>query len=94
MTEQQSEIGLEQEIKNYKNKAKELTGKAREKYLENVNDIKEMAKLVGGEVSVRSKELVDHLDEYIEENPKKAALWGVGIGVGVGIIISSLFRRN
>ena len=94
MSAQQSELGLEQEIKNYKNKAKELTTKAREKYLENVNDIKEMAKLVGGEASVRAKELVDHVDEYIEENPKKAALWGVGIGIGIGIIVTSLLRRD
>ncbi|PJE02782.1 MAG: hypothetical protein CK427_06910 [Leptospira sp.] len=94
MSTQQSEIGLEQEIKNYKSKAKELTNKAREKYLENINDIKEMAKLVGGEASVRAKELIDHVDEFIEENPKKAALWGFGIGVGVGVILTSLLKRD
>lgn len=85
---------LEQEIKNYKIKAKELTGKAREKYLENVNDIREMAKLVGGEASIRAKELVDHVEEYAETHPKKAALWGVGIGVGIGLILSAILRRD
>lgn len=85
---------IEQEIQNYKAKAKELTDKAREKYLENVNDIREMAKLVGGEASIRAKELVDHVDEYVETHPKKAALWGVGIGVGIGLLLSALLRRD
>lgn len=85
---------LEQEIKTYKNKAKELTEKAREKYLENINDIKEMAKLVGGEASVRTRELIDHVEEYIETHPKKSALIGLGIGVGIGIILSALIRRD
>ena len=53
-----------------------------------------MAKLLGGEASVRAKELVEHVDEYIEENPKKAALWGFGIGVGVGLVISAILRRD
>ena len=85
---------LEQEIKNYKNKAKELKDKAREKYLENVNDVRDMARMIGGEASVRAKELVDHVEEYVEENPKKAVLWGVGLGVGVGIILTALLRRD
>jgi ElaB protein len=85
---------LEQEIKNYKSKAKELTEKAREKYLENVNDVREMAKLLGGEASVRAKELADHVDEYIEEHPRKAALWGLGIGVGLGLVLGAILRRD
>lgn len=85
---------LEQEIKNYKSKAKELTEKAREKYLENVNDIREMAKLVGGEASIRAKELVEHVDEYVETHPKKSALIGMGIGVGIGVILTALLRRD
>lgn len=85
---------LEDEIQNYKSKAKELTEKAREKYLENVNDIREMAKLVGGEASIRAKELVDHVDEYVETHPKKSALIGVGVGIGIGIILSAMLRRD
>ncbi len=90
----ETEATLDEEIRNYKIKAKELTEKAREKYLENINDIRETAKLVGGEVSIRAKELVDHIDEYVETHPKKSALIGLGIGVGIGIILSALLRRD
>ncbi|EPG72663.1 PF05957 family protein [Leptospira broomii serovar Hurstbridge str. 5399] len=85
---------LNEELESLKEKAKKITGKAREEYLEHVSDLKERLKQVTGETSERAKQIIDQTGVYIKENPQKATLIGLGVGVGLGLIIGLLIRRK
>lgn len=85
---------LSEELQNLKNKAKKITGKAREEYLEHVSDLKEKLKQVTGETSEKAKQIIDQTGTYIKENPQKATLISLGVGVGLGLVIGLLLRRK
>ncbi|TGK38355.1 DUF883 family protein [Leptospira gomenensis] len=85
---------LNEEVESLKDKAKRITGKAREEYLEHVSDLKEKIKHISGETSEKAKQIIDETGAYIKENPQKAALIGLGVGVGVGLLIGMLIRRK
>ncbi|PJZ70769.1 hypothetical protein CH373_07590 [Leptospira perolatii] len=85
---------ISEEIESLKDKAKKITGKARDEYLEHVSDLKEKLKKVTGETSEKAKQIIDQTGVYIKENPQKATLIGLGVGVGIGILIGMLIRRK
>ncbi|MGJ4789231.1 DUF883 family protein [Leptospira koniambonensis] len=85
---------LSEELQILKDKAKQITGKAREEYLEHVSDLKEKLKQVTGETSEKAKQIIDQTGTYIKENPQKATLIGLGVGVGIGMIVGMLIGRR
>lgn len=85
---------LEKEIEQLEQESKIINQKARANYLEQVSDIKERVKQIGEEASTKAKQIVDRVGEYINENPQKSALIGLGIGVGLGIILGLLIRKR
>lgn len=82
------------EIESRKHQAKLIKDRAREKYLEQVSDLKERIKQFGGEAGEKAKQVIDNAGEYIKENPQKSALIGLSVGVGLGILIGMLIRRK
>lgn len=85
---------LEKEIAQLELESKIINQKARANYLEQVSDIKERVKQIGDEASQKAKQVVDRVGEYINQNPQKAALIGLGIGVGLGLVLGLLVRRR
>ncbi|EKO15213.1 DUF883 family protein [Leptospira kirschneri] len=83
-----------EEVESLKDKAKKITGKAREEYLEHVSDFKEKIKQISGDTSERAKQIIDETGAYIKENPQKAALIGLGVGLGIGLLVGMLIRRK
>lgn len=82
------------EIKKSKSNSKIIEERAREKYLEQVSDIKERIKQIGGEAGEKAKQIIDNTGEYIKENPQKSALIGLSVGIGIGVLIGLLIRRK
>ncbi len=82
------------EVKTRQHEAKLIKDRAREKYLEQVSDLKERIKQFGGEAGEKAKQVIDSAGEYIKENPQKSALIGLSVGVGLGVIIGMLIRRK
>jgi len=85
---------FQQEIKKSKSDAKIIKERAREKYLEQISDIKERIKQIGGEAGEKAKQILDNTGEYIKENPQKSALIGLSIGIGIGVLLGMLIRRK
>ena len=85
---------LETEYKILSQESKNIKKRARENYLEQISDISEKIKHYGDEASVKAKEVIDNMGEYITKHPQKAALIGVGVGVGLGLLVGLLVRRK
>lgn len=85
---------LEKEIEQLEQESKIINQKARANYLEQVSDIKERVKQIGDEASVKAKQIVDRVGAYINENPQKSALIGLGLGIGLGVVLGLLVRRK
>ncbi|ASP43269.1 hypothetical protein AMR47_21370 [Leptospira interrogans] len=83
-----------EEVESLKDKAKKITGKAREEYLEHVSDFKEKIKQISGDTSERAKQIIDETGAYIKENPQKAAMIGLGVRHGIGLLVRMLIRRK
>lgn len=85
---------LEKEIEQLEQESKIINQKARANYLEQVSDIKERMKQFGDEAGEKAKQVVDKVGEYINQNPQKATLIGLGIGLGLGLALGLLLRRR
>jgi len=85
---------LAEEIQHLELESKNITKKARENYLEQVSDFKEKMKQIGDEAGQKAKQVVDRVGEYINENPQKAALIGLGVGIGLGVLLGVLLKRG
>ncbi len=85
---------IESENKNMKLESQKITQRAREQYLEQVSDISEKLKQVGNDAGTKAKQVIDKVGEYINKNPQKSALIGLGAGLAVGITIALLSRRK
>lgn len=82
------------EFKTLSQESKNIKKRAREHYLEQVSDISEKIKHIGDEASIKAKEVIDNVGEYITKNPQKATLIGVSVGIGVGLLLGLLVRRK
>jgi ElaB protein len=78
----------------YAQKAKEINRRAREKYLEQITDVKEKLKLVSDDAGTKAKDAIDKMSIYATENPQKAALITLGVGFGLGLLVGSFLRRR
>jgi len=85
---------LIEEIKMYEKKAKEIESVAKEKYMEQVSDIKQKLGKVSEEAGLRAKEVIDTVGTYVKENPQKAAVVGFSLGLGIGIALGWMFKRR
>jgi ElaB protein len=85
---------LAEEIQHLELESKNITKKARENYLEQISDFKEKMKQIGDEAGQKAKQVVDRVGEYINENPQKAALIGLGVGIGLGVLLGVLLKRG
>lgn len=85
---------LIEEIKMYEKKAKEIESIAKEKYMEQVSDIKQKLGKVSEEAGLRAKEVIDTVGTYVKENPQKAAVVGFSLGLGIGIALGWMFKRR
>ena len=90
----QNEFQFSKERNMYAQTAKEINRRAREKYLEQVTDVKEKLKIVSGDAGTKAKEAIDTIGVYVTENPQKSALISLGVGVGLGILIGSFLSRR
>ncbi len=94
MEEVQRDKNLIDEIKMYEKKAKEIERRAKEKYMEQVSDIKQKLSRASEEASVRAKEVIDNVGTYVKENPQKAAVIGFGVGLGLGLALGWFFKKK
>lgn len=85
---------LVDEIKTLKEESKKINSKAREHYLEQVSDLSEKIKQLGGEAGTKAKQVLDKASEYIDQNPQKSALIGLGVGVGLGLLVGLMIRNK
>ncbi|TGM71899.1 DUF883 family protein [Leptospira levettii] len=94
MEEVKKEKSLIDEIKLYEKKAKEIEQRAKEKYMEQVSDIKQKLGKAREEASIRAKEVIDNVGSYVKENPQKAAVIGFGVGLGLGLALGWFFKKK
>ncbi|EOQ87098.1 PF05957 family protein [Leptospira yanagawae serovar Saopaulo str. Sao Paulo = ATCC 700523] len=94
MEEVKKEKSLIDEIKLYEKKAKEIEQRAKEKYMEQVSDIKQKLGKASEEASIRAKEVIDNVGNYVKENPQKAAVIGFGVGLGLGLALGWFFKKK
>lgn len=94
MEEAKKEKSLIDEIKLYEKKAKEIEQRAKEKYMEQVSDIKQKLGKASEEASIRAKEVIDNVGSYVKENPQKAAVIGFGVGLGLGLALGWFFKKK
>jgi ElaB protein len=85
---------LEQEFQTLQEESKNIKKRARENYLEQVSDISEKIKQIGDNAGEKAKQVLDNMSEYIEKNPQKATLVGLGVGLGVGVVLGMLLRSR
>lgn len=85
---------LADEIHHLEMESKIINKKAREHYLEQVSDFKEKIKQISDEAGTKAKQVVDRVGEYINENPQKATLIGVGVGLGLGVLLGVLLKKG
>lgn len=85
---------LAEEIYHLEVESKIINKKARENYLEQVSDFKEKIKQIGDEAGSKAKQVVDRVGDYIDKNPQKATLIGVGLGIGLGVALGLLLRKG
>ncbi len=85
---------LREEIKTYEKKAKEIEARAKEKYMEQVSDIKQKFGKVGEEATLKAREVIDNVGNYVKENPQKAAIIGFSAGLGLGLALGWLFKKR
>ncbi len=85
---------LVDEIKSLIEESKKINLKAREHYLEQVSDFSEKIKHLGDEATTKAKQVIDHVGEYIDKNPQKSALIGLGVGISLGVLIGTLIRKK
>lgn len=85
---------INSEVEQYQEESKKINKRARSNYLEQVSDVQEKIKQIGGDASDRAKQVIDQLGEYIKNNPQRATLLGLGIGVSLGVAIGVLIRRK
>ncbi|MCZ8155600.1 MAG: hypothetical protein O9264_05750 [Leptospira sp.] len=94
MEEAKQPKSLIDEIKLYEKKAKEIERIAKEKYMEQVSDIKQKFGKVSEDATLKAKEVIDTVGTYVKENPQKAAVIGFGVGLGLGMAIGWFFKRK
>ncbi|BDA80696.1 hypothetical protein LPTSP3_g36260 [Leptospira kobayashii] len=94
MEESKSQKTLIDEIKLYEKKAKEIERRAKEKYMEQVSDIKQKLGKASEEASIRAKEVIDNVGTYVKENPQKAAVIGFSVGLGLGLALGWFFKKK
>lgn len=94
MEEAKSNKSLMDEIKLYEKKAKEIERRAKEKYMEQVSDIKQKLGKASEEATIRAKEVIDTVGNYVKENPQKAAVMGFGLGLGLGLALGWFFKKK
>lgn len=89
-----TESKLAEEIKHLESESKNINKRAREHYLEQISDFSEKIKQLGDNASVKAKQVIDKVGDYVSENPQKSALVGIGIGLGVGLLLGYLLKKN
>lgn len=94
MEEVKKDKSLIDEIKLYEKKAKEIEQRAKEKYMEQVSDIKQKLGKASEEASIKAKEVIDTVGTYVKENPQKAAVIGFGVGLGLGLALGWVFKKK
>ncbi|TGL61875.1 DUF883 family protein [Leptospira ognonensis] len=94
MEEAKPNKSLIDEVKSYEKKAKEIERIAREKYMEQVSDIKQKFGKVSEDATLKAKEVIDNVGNYVKENPQKAAVIGFGVGLGLGLALGWFFKRK
>ncbi|XDD56089.1 hypothetical protein AB3N62_18550 [Leptospira sp. WS4.C2] len=94
MEEVKKDKSLIDEIKLYEKKAKEIEQRAKEKYMEQVSDIKQKLGKASEEASIKAKEVIDTVGTYVKENPQKAAVIGFGVGLGLGLALGWFFKKK
>ncbi|EMY59695.1 hypothetical protein [Leptospira terpstrae] len=94
MEEVKKDKSLIDEIKLYEKKAKEIEQRAKEKYMEQVSDIKQKLGKASEEASIKAKEVIDTVGTYVKDNPQKAAVIGFSVGLGLGLALGWFFKKK
>ncbi|MGE8722962.1 hypothetical protein ACO2KH_16240 [Leptospira terpstrae] len=94
MEEVKKDKSLIDEIKLYEKKAKEIEQRAKEKYMEQVSDIKQKLGKASEEASIKAKEVIDTVGTYVKDNPQKAAVIGFSVGLGLGLTLGWFFKKK